>query len=291
MITSGGAAQFAIVFMAAGVFLTVLFFVAAALIVVGHFKPSRGMQRAGWIVLAVWFLPSACWTYYLQTLTEHDQYRILDKPEVVYGVPLPAGAQVNYRRWARRVQWAVFRTPHTIQGVEYVGQVNFCGGRVCSGTLARDQEIQGLPCSAQTVVDYAEIDGRLTECTLANPFVRQGVKWPTGTTVRIGSDRGDSYLPPAGADPIRVTGLLVHWGLIVWLTPEGRIRELDRNQSLPGADTRLEVRDIILKSGQSGQYRFLPDGTIHGGILAQDTVIDGKRKKSGDPVVIPNPSP
>ena len=76
--------------------------------------------------------------------------------------------------------------------------------------------------------------------------------------------------------------------LIVWLTPEGRIRELDRNQSLADADTRLEVGDIILKSDQ---YRFLPDGTIHGGILAQDAVIDGKPKKSGDPVVIPAPSP
>ena len=235
-----------------------------------------------------WLLPSACWTYYLQTLTEHDQYRILANPEVVYGVPLPAGAQVNYRRWARRVQWAVFRSPQTLQGVEYVDQVNFCGKRVCSGTLARDQEIQGLPCRAQTVVDYSQIDGRVTECTLAQPFVRQGVTWPTGTTVRIGSGRGDSYLPPAGADPIRITGLLVHCGLIVWLTPEGRIRELDRNQSLADADTRVEVGDIILKSDQ---YRFLPDGTIHGGVLAQDAVIDGKPKKSGDPVVIPAPSP
>jgi hypothetical protein len=288
MITSGGAAMFAIVFMAAGVLLTVVFFAAAALIVVGHFKPSHGMQRAGWIVLAVWFLPSACWTYYLQTLTEHDQYRVLADPEVVYGVPLPAGAQVNYRRWARRVQWAVFRTPQTLQGVEYIDQVNFCGQRVCSATLARDQEIQGLPCRAQTVVNYSEIDGRLKECTLANPFVRQGVKWPNGTTVRIDAARGDSYLPPAGGDPIRVTGLLVHWGLIVWLTPEDRIRELDRNQSLPAADTRLEVGDTIL---QSDQYRFLPDGTIRGGILAQDAVIDGKPKKTGDPVVIPIPSP
>jgi len=288
MIPSGNAAMFAIVFMAAGVFLTVVFFVAAALIVVGHFKPSRGMQRAGWIVLAVWLLPSACWTYYLQTLTEHDQYRVLAKPEVVYGVPLPAGAQVNYRRWARRIQWAIFRTPQILQGVEYVDQVTFCGRRVCSGTLARDQEIQGLPCRAQTGVNYSEIDGRLTECTLAHPFDRQGVTWPTGTTVRIGSGRGDSYLPPAGAAPVRVTGLLVHWGLIVWLTPEGRIRELDRNQLLPDADTRLEVGDIILKSDQ---YRFLPDGTIHGGILAQDAVIDGKAVKAGDSVVIPPPSP
>ena len=57
MIPSGEAAMFAIVFMTAGVFLTVVFFAAAALIVVGHFKPSRRIQRAGWIVLAVWFLP------------------------------------------------------------------------------------------------------------------------------------------------------------------------------------------------------------------------------------------
>jgi hypothetical protein len=285
MIPAGGAAAFAILFMAAGVLLTVTFFVAAALLVVGHFKPSRRMQRAGWIVLAILFLPAAFWTYYLQILTEHDQFRILSKPEVVYGVPLPAGAQVNYRRWARRVQWVTFRTPQIIQGVEYQDQVNFCDRRVCSGTLARDQEIQGLPCRAQTVVNYSEINGRLTECTLAHPFVRQGVTWPAGTTVRIGSNRGDSYLPPAGAEPIHITGLLVHWGLIVWLTPEGRVRELDRNQSLPGADTTLQAGDIILKSDQ---YRFGPDGTIYGGTLALAGVINGKPHKAGDRVVIPS---
>jgi hypothetical protein len=283
MITTGGAALFAIAFMAAGVLLTVVFFVAAALIVVGHFKPSRKMQRAGWIVLAVWFLPAAGWTYYLQTLTEHDEYRVLSHPEVVYGVPLPAGAQVNFRKWARRVQWATFRTPQTVQGVEYQDQVNFCHQRVCSGTLARDQEIQGLPCRAQTVVNFSEITGRLTECTLAKTFVRQVVTWPAGTTVRIGAERGDAYLPPAGAEPIRVAGLLVHWGLIVWLMPDGHIRELDRNQSLPGADTRLEVGGIVL---QSDQYRFAADGTIHGGVLAQAAMINGKSVKAGEPVMI-----
>jgi len=288
MIPTGGAAVFAIVFMAAGVLLTVVFFAAVALVVVGHFKPSRRMQRAGWIVLAVLFLPAACWTYYLQTLTERDQYRILSKPEVVYGVPLPAGAQVNFRWWARRVQWVTFPTPQVIQGVQYQDQVNFCDRRVCSGTLARDQEIQGLPCRAQTVVSYSEITGRLTECTLAQPFIRQGVTWPAGTTVRIGSDRGDSYLPPAGAEPIHVTGLLVHWGLIVWLTPEGHIRELERNQSLPGADTFLQVGEIILKSDQ---YRFGQDGTIYGGTLALPAVINGKPQKAGDHVAIPVPSP
>ena len=283
MIATSGAALFAIAFMAVGVLLTVVFFAAGALVVVGHFKPSRRLQHAGFIVLAVWFLPAVCWTYYLQTLIEHDQYRVLSKPEVVYGVPLPAGAQLDYRKWARRLQWVIFRAPQSIQGVEYVDQVNFCGQRVCSGTLARDQEIQSLPCRAQTVVGYSETTGHLTECTLAHSFVRQGVTWPTGTTLRIGSDKNDSYLLPAGTDPIRVNGLLVHWGLIVWLTPDGRIHQLDRNQSLPDADTRLEAGSIQLKSDQ---YRFGLDGTIHGGILAQDAVIDGKPRKAGDPVVI-----
>lgn len=288
MISGGGAALFAVAFIALGVLLTVVFFATAALVVVGHFKPSRRLQRAGFIVLAVWFLPAACWTYYLQTLTEHDEYRVLSKPEVVYGVPLPAGAQVNYRKWARHLQWVIFRTPQTIQGVEYIDQVNFCAGRVCSGTLARDQEIQSLPCRAQTVVSYSQTTGHLAECTLAHPFARQGVPWPTGATVRIGTDKNDSYLLPPGADPIAVNGLLVHWGLIVWLTPEGRLHELDRNRSLPDADTRLEVGGILLKSDQ---YRFPPDGTIRGGILAQNAVIDGKLTKAGEPVVIPVPSP
>jgi hypothetical protein len=284
MMPNGGAAIFAMIFMAGGVLLTVVFFAAGALVVVGHFKPSKELQRAGFIVLAIWFLPALAWTYYLQTLTEHDQYRLLSRPEVVYGVPLPAGAQVNYRWWARRVQWVIFRTPQTIHGVEYQDQVNFCGQRVCSGTLARDQEIEGLPCRAQTVIYYSALTGSLTECTLSRAFVRQGVNWPTGTTIRVGSD---SYLPPAGADPIRVHGLMVHWGLIVWLTHEGRIRELDRNQSLPGADTRLEVGSVQLVSDQ---YRILPDGTIHGGTLAQDAIINGKPVNAGDPVVIPNAS-
>jgi len=47
------------------------------------------------------------------------------------------------------------------------------------------------------------------------------------------------------------------------------------------------VGSIQLKSDQ---YRFLPDGSIHGGILAQDAVINGKPMKAGDQVVIPNAS-
>jgi hypothetical protein len=61
MIATGDAAFFAIAFMAGGVFLTLMFFAAAALVVVGHFKPSARMRRAGWIVLAVWLLPAAIW--------------------------------------------------------------------------------------------------------------------------------------------------------------------------------------------------------------------------------------
>jgi hypothetical protein len=91
----------------------------------------------------------------------------------VYGVPLPAGAQVNFRKWARRVQWATLPEPQTIQGVEYSVQVNFCGGHVCSGTLAREQDIEGLPCRAQTDALFSVATG-LTQCTLARPFLQQG---------------------------------------------------------------------------------------------------------------------
>ena len=60
-----GGTSFVIAFMALGCFLTVIFFVAMALVVVGHFKPSARMQRAGWMVLAVWVIPAAIWLYYL----------------------------------------------------------------------------------------------------------------------------------------------------------------------------------------------------------------------------------
>jgi hypothetical protein len=286
MVPSGGAAMYAIAFMTAGVFLTVIFFVGAALIVVGHFKPSRALQRAGWIVLAVWAVPAAAWTYHLQVLTEPDHYRTLQKSEVIYGVPLPAGAQVNLRRWARRVQWATFTTPQAIQGVEYVTQVNFCGSHVCSGVLARDQDIQGLPCRAKTDVHFSEETDQLTWCTLARPFARQGVTWPAGTTLQIDSDGSDSYRLAEDAEPVLVTGLLVHSGLVVEFTPAGQLSEIHRDQSQRGADTHLEIGGIFLKSDQ---YRFESDGTIRGGVLARDAVINGQPMKTGDPVVIPLP--
>ena len=284
---SGGAAVFAIAFMAAGCFLTVIFFVGLALVVVGHFKPSRKMRRAGWIVLVIWLTPAALWLYQLAVLTEHDQYRTLAKPEVVYGVPLPAGAQVNYHRWARRVQWATFTTPQVIEGIEYTGQVNFCGHRVCSGTLTHDQEIQGLLCAAQTEVQFAESDGRLNVCTLSRSFLRQGVNWPPGTMIRTGTDPNDSYLLPDGAAPVPVKGLLVHSGLIVWLTREGQIAEIDRNQSRAGADTVLEAGDVSLRSEA---YLFGPDGMIRGGVLVRPAIIGGKHLEAGQSVVIPQPA-
>lgn len=271
--------------MAIGVLLTVTFFVGAALIVVGHFKPSRRMQRAGWMVVVIWLLPSMPWLYYLQVLTEQDRYRTLSESTVMYGVPLPAGAQVNYRRWARRVQGATLPKPQTIDGVEYVAQVTFCGRRVCSGTLARDQEIQGLPCRAQTEIRYSEQAGVVTACTIARPFLRQGVEWPAGTTFASGPV--NSYLLPAGAQPVPVKGLLVHCGLTVELTPGGQVSEIHRNQSRPAADTLLEVGGILLKSDE---YRFSPDGKIAGGVLARAAVIDGKLTRAGEAVTIPRPA-
>lgn len=180
--------MFTIVFMSAGVLLTPIIFVAAALVVVGHFKPSRKMQRAGYMIAAIWLLPAAFWIYYLQIFTEQDRYRVLSKPEVVYGVSLPTGAQINYRRWARRLQWVNFRTPQTIQGVDFIGQVNFCNQHICSGTLARDQEIEGVPCSAQTEIQFSPTTAHLTDCTLSRPFSRDGVNFLGGTPIRIGPD-------------------------------------------------------------------------------------------------------
>jgi hypothetical protein len=188
MISAEGSAMFTIVFMSAGVLLTPIIFVAAALIVVGHFKPSRKMQRNGYIVAAIWLLPAACWTYYLQIFTEQDRYSVLSKPEVVYGISLPAGAQISYRRWARRLQWANLRTPQTIQGVEYINQVNFCNQHICSGTLARDQEIEGIPCRAQTEIQFSPTSTHLTACTLSRALVQNGLTFPPGTPVQIGAN-------------------------------------------------------------------------------------------------------
>jgi hypothetical protein len=181
-----GSAMFTIVFMSAGVLLTPIIFVAAALIVVGHFKPSRKLQRAGYIVAAIWVLPAAYWTYYLQIFMEQDQYRVLSKPALVYGISLPAGAQITYRRWARRLQWVNFRTPQTIQGIEYINQVNFCNQHICSGTLARDQEIEGIPCRGQNEIQFSPTTTHLTECTLSRSLVREGVTIPSGTPIRVG---------------------------------------------------------------------------------------------------------
>jgi len=286
MTPTGDAAIYAIAFIGAGVFLTVTFFVAAALIVVGHCKPSRRMQRAGGMVLAAWALPAAAWTYHLQVLTEQDQYRTLSKPETVYGVPLPAGTQVNYHRWARRVQWVILHTPQAIEGVDYIGQVDFCGKRVCSGILARNQDIQDIPCRAQTEVHFAEKTSDLTSCTLARQLTKQGVTWPAGTIVVIGSN--PSYELPEGAEPVRVAGLLVHSGLIVQFGPNGKIAEIRGNQSRPNADTVVEAGDIILTSDR---YLFLSDGTVRGGTLARDAVINGKPTRAGEPVVLNQPPP
>ena len=185
-----GAASAVIMFMSAGAVLTVLFFVVLALVVVGYFKPSPTLRRAGWVMLGIWIVPAAVWSYYLMTLVERDQYRTLTKAEVVYGIPLPAGSRVNYHRWARAVQWATLPVPQMIQGIDYKVQVTVCGGRVCGGTLARDQEIQGIPCLGGTEVKYSDRTGRLIDFTVAGPWEQRGVTWPAGTEVTTGPDSG-----------------------------------------------------------------------------------------------------
>jgi hypothetical protein len=88
---------------------------------------------------------------------------------------------------------------------------------------------------------------------------------------------------PEAAAPVRAGGLLVHSGLIVWFSRDGRIIEIDRNQARAGPDTRLEIGDVVLKSEA---YRFDQDGTIRGGVLEHDAMVNGKLTKAGEPVVI-----
>jgi hypothetical protein len=283
----GGAVLFAILFVLAAALLAASFLAGAVLVLVGSLKrDGERVRRVGWIVLGVWLVPASAWGYYWLVATERDRYRTLTKAEVMYGVPLPAGAQVNFRKLARRVQWATLPVPQTIHGVEYTAQVNFCGGHVCRGTLARDQDIEGFPCRAQGEVFFSETTGHIDGCTLARAFVSRGATWPPGTVVRTTFEAEGGYAPPEGAAPVRIGGLLVHSGLIVRFTREGRVGDMYRNPAHHHPDTRLEIGDIVLEL-QNSVYDVANDGSIHGGVLAGAAVVDGKPMNAGDRVVIP----
>ena len=161
---SGGAVVFGVLFVLTGLFLAASFLVAIVLTLLGR---SR-LRRVGLIWLGLCIPPGAVWSYLFLRIQERDRYMTLTNSEVVYGIPLPAGTQVNYRKWSRRVQWVVLGSPQVIDGVEYTGQVTFRGRRVLSGTLARDQQIQGVPCRARSHARFAEEDGRLLGCSLEN---------------------------------------------------------------------------------------------------------------------------
>lgn len=249
-----GAAVFFLLLL--GIAFAIQFLFAAALITTATIKRWKPVRIAGWIVLATCVPVGFVWV---------DSYRSLERG---------------------REHWITLAAPKTIDGVEYVGKLVFLDGRVSTGTLARNQDVQGIRCLAKTEVHYTRKSGHLEECTLAGPVSRQGAVWPTGTILWITADYGSTYTLPAGADPVRIEALIVHPGLTIRFDPRGRLAELSHNWAIHNADTLLEVGDFLLKGEY---YTFDPDGAIHGGYLVRAAVVNGKAMKAGTEVVlVPN---
>src|SRR5207302_1846508 len=96
----------------------------------------------------------------------------------------------------------------------------FCGGHVCSGTLARDQDIEGLPCLAQTDALFSVATGRLTQCTLARPLFQQSATGQPGRSLTY-LTRPEAMRLPREPRQSRSLDCRSIQGWFVRYTPEG----------------------------------------------------------------------
>ena len=180
---------------------------AITLVIIGlgaAFLFSRGrIHRIGWlkwalaIVGGLWLGGMSFWVFgfvdQIRTgiYVARHHYR-LDKTTVLAGIEIPSGSWVSVDEEGTLYGIETAQDAAvSIDGVTWRGEVRLIPlrnrtaadrGTLKSATLAADAAIQGIPCRAGMLVEFAELGGALQHCTLAQR---------TRVTAEIEDDKGD----------------------------------------------------------------------------------------------------
>jgi hypothetical protein len=179
--------------------------------------------------------------------------RLLDRDEIVAGIALPAGSTIRFSDEAHTSLVSI-DLPHAaeIRGALVAGRLEWAHARkIWSGTLARDQDLGGLPCRGPDAVEFdhhsIEFDdqGIVQRCQLAREHELLGLTLPRGTTVYRGSERKPwrFRLPPNAGVAIPALATRAPPGVTLSVANDGRLVEIGS-----GHGQTIVVRGVPLTS-------------------------------------------
>ena len=166
-----------------------------ALIALGFWFRHRSAIAAriiAGVAVSLWAISAVPYCYYFGgenvfRAQLRSRQETLRAATTIAGIQLPAGTLVTYASNARDVIESLeLQQEASIYGVPLTGLVNFDAGRPDGYvTLARDAEIDEVPCAAQENVQLKR--GTLDTCTLSHPARIHGI--PCRGEVSLSNDR------------------------------------------------------------------------------------------------------
>jgi hypothetical protein len=208
------------------------------------------------VAVSLWTISAVPYFYYFGgeavfRAQLRSRQETLRQATTIAGIQLPAGTLVTYASNARDlIESLELQQEASVHGVPLTGLVNFDAGRPDGYvTLARDAEIDEVPCSAQENVQLKR--GTLNTCTLARPArihgipcrgevslsndgvgcilasdnQRFGVTWRAGTGVTVAKNEG-TFDVMSRAPNLYVLGAPLPGRAIVTFD-EGRLSEVN----------------------------------------------------------------
>lgn len=113
----------------------------------------------------------------------------LSEPRIVDGIAFPAGTRLQFNRY-RQVESGVFPGPAPVQGLLLTGRFEvehnaFAKLRIWAGVLARDSEIEGVPCASGEFQRPDWVSPEILKCRLAKDFDFLGYPLASGSPIEL----------------------------------------------------------------------------------------------------------
>ncbi len=113
----------------------------------------------------------------------------LPEPRIVDGLAFPAGTRLQFdKNW--QVESGFFPTPTLVQGLLLTGKFEvehnpFTKPRIWAGVLARETEIEGVPCAPAEFQQPDWVSPEILKCRLAKDFDFLGYPLASGSLVEL----------------------------------------------------------------------------------------------------------
>jgi hypothetical protein len=113
----------------------------------------------------------------------------LSEPRIVDGIAFPAGTRLQFDKYWQ-VESGIFPSPTLVQGLLLTGRFEvehnaFAKPRIWAGVLARESEIEGVPCASEEFQRPDWVSPEILKCRLARDFDFLGYPLASGSLIEL----------------------------------------------------------------------------------------------------------